>query len=131
MQKIRKGVVYTQWETPQGEPYLPRENIHGFVYLVTDPAGKKYVGKKMIRENADWRTYKTSCKELKDLIISYGEKAGTFFSFVVLWECFSEKTLKLLEAIEICKHETIISGYNAGLSIRQIGRVDISNAVRL
>jgi hypothetical protein len=129
--KIRANTTYSNWTCREsGEPYTPTDGALGFVYKITDSAGVGYVGKKSLSKDSGWRTYRSSCHDLRQKIIDSGEKRNDLFTFEVLWECFDEKTLKVLELIEMCKHDTFTHGYNSGISVRQIGKLNLEKAVR-
>jgi len=132
MSRQRAGTNYTLWlEHGTSDEYKPSEKAHGFVYVVIDSNDRVYVGKKALKGGSNWRTYATSCYELRNAIMESGESRNTDFRFRVLWECYDEKTLKILEAIEICKWDGLTTGYNSNLAIRQIGKVDTSGAKKL
>lgn len=130
--KNRAGIDYTPWKTSNGSEYTPSEDVHGFVYIVDDFAnGLSYVGKKQVYTKAkrgqkkhftDWRTYKTSCEELKKEILRLGVTSNDL-KFTVIWECADETVLKFTELEEVIRKRTFLNGYNSGVSIRQICKI--------
>lgn len=88
------------------------EKTVGFVYLITCPDGRKYVGKKLvtkaktkqvkgkkkkIRVESDWKTYYGSNDELKDLVTQLGPEK---FHREILHICFSKSEVSYLETRE-------------------------------
>ena len=130
MNKERAGTIYTNWVTPDGRQYQPSETAAGMVYLVEDWNGKKYIGKKTLTDGT-WRTYRTSCKQLKQIIDISGAMRNQSFRFVVLWECSNEATLRYLEVAETIRHDTILHGYNGGIKLNMIGKPNMETARKL
>ncbi len=128
--KNRSGTIYTEWRTPDGRIYQPSGTATGMVYLVEDWNGKKYVGKKTLTDGT-WRTYRTSCKLLKQIIDNSAERRNEMFRFTALWECSNEETLRYLEVAETIKHDAILTGYNGGIKLTMIGKPDMSTARKL
>jgi len=65
------------------------KDLFGFVYLITLPDGRKYIGKKnfftlrrkrsfkkRVRSESNWREYYSSSEDLKALIDTYESKEG-------------------------------------------------------
>jgi hypothetical protein len=84
----------------------------GFVYLITTPCGRKYVGKKLltkaktkqvkgkkkkIRVESDWRDYYGSNDKLKEMVEKEGPEN---FKREILHICFSLSETSYLEARE-------------------------------
>jgi hypothetical protein len=155
--------ILNNWVTDRlRELYTPSDKAHGFVYMVKDrEAGKYYIGKKQVvkdvplgkkeikklidageydkrkknkkRVPTDWKTYKTSCKVLKQRIDDAGVRKNELFDFIVLYECYDETTLKYYELKEIMLFTAFesVNGYNDNIQIKQIGAIkDINNRGR-
>lgn len=105
------------------EPFTS-ENIGeyiGFVYLITDTNGKKYVGKKLfiskrrapplkgktrkrtIIKESDWKTYYGSSDEVKTLI-----ESGETFSREILHLCKSKGELSYMELKEQVDRQVLL-----------------------
>ena len=91
----------------------PREAF-GFIYAVFGPTGRQYIGRKQLisvsrkkipgsirrrvtRTESDWRSYKSSCRELLDDIELYGLGA---FTFVIYKWCYGPGDLTYSEVQE-------------------------------
>ena len=93
----------------------------GFVYLITDTNGKKYVGKKLfiskrrapplkgktrkrtIIKESDWKTYYGSSDEVKTLI-----ESGETFSREILHLCKSKGELSYMELKEQVERKVLL-----------------------
>ena len=93
----------------------------GFVYLLTAPDGKKYVGKKLFVSKrklpplkgktrrrtkiseSDWKTYYGSSEQVQELI-----ESGTLFKREILHLCRSKGELSYLEAKEQFDREVLL-----------------------
>lgn len=93
----------------------------GFVYLLTDSEGKKYVGKKLfvskrrlpplkgktrkrtVIKESDWKTYYGSSEEVQTLV-----ESGTHFKREILHLCKKKGELSYLEAKEQFDREVLL-----------------------
>ena len=66
-------------------------NNYGFVYYITLPDGGFYIGKKAFNSRPDWKNYKTSSKEVKEIIKQHGA------DFQILELAVSKRHLTYLE----------------------------------
>jgi hypothetical protein len=105
---------------------------YGFVYVITDPNGKKYIGKKFfyssktkqvkgkkkrIKVFSDWPTYFGSNEELKKVIAQHGKEN---FSREIIHLCKSKGECGYLEAKEQFVRGALESDdyYNAWIMVR-------------
>jgi len=109
---------YGHWIAAEPRP----EGAFGFVYCITHtPTGRKYIGKKQLRscrstlkegntrrtktyKESDWKTYRSSCKELKAAIKKEGEQA---FLFTILKWTTSRAMSSYLEVKLIWEHDAL------------------------
>lgn len=95
-----------------GEPLLDSDldsKAIGFIYVITTPCGKKYLGRKMlkasktkqskgvkkkIKVDSDWRDYWSSSPELKAMI---AEKGTTGFKREIIYFAYSKGMLAYAE----------------------------------
>ena len=85
---------------------------YGFVYEITDPNGKKYIGKKFfyslktkqikgkkkrLKVSSDWKTYFGSNEELKGEVVKHGKDK---FTRTILYLCKTKGECGYLEAKE-------------------------------
>jgi hypothetical protein len=105
----------------------------GFVYLLTDPSGKKYVGKKLfvskrkapplkgktrrrtIVKESDWKTYYGSSEEVQTLI-----ESGTPFRREILHLCKSKGELSYMELVEQVERKVLLTNdyYNGIIQVK-------------
>ena len=102
---------------------IPKEWV-GFVYLITSPTNKKYVGRKnryvkKSKKESDWRSYKSSSKDLKADIKKQGKES---FTFEILHFCTTLSELALEETKEILIHNAVYAPdyYNRYVYLRLI-----------
>lgn len=114
-----------------GEPFTSddiEENV-GFVYLITDTSGKKYVGKKLFKskrkapplkgktrrrtiiKESDWKTYYGSSDEVRELV-----ESGTMFTREILHLCKTKGELSYMELKEQIERKVLLrSDYYNGI----------------
>ena len=114
-----------------GEPFTSddiEENV-GFVYLITDTSGKKYVGKKLFKskrkapplkgktrrrtiiKESDWKTYYGSSDEVRELV-----ESGTMFTREILHLCKTKGELSYMELkVQIERKVLLRSDYYNGI----------------
>lgn len=114
--------------------------VFGFIYLITDETGRKYLGKKQIfskrkrkfgkkeiaklpdkrhrtweyvTKEGNWKSYTGSNEELNDLI-----KEGTKYSKEILYYAYDKKHLTYLELRELWTHRVLESDefFNSNIS---------------
>lgn len=101
------------------------EDFLGFVYLITDPKGRKYVGQKKFwfgkskktRKESDWKTYFGSSRELKEEV-SRGNPEN--FRREILYLCQNKAEMNFLELKEQMDREVLFSDdyYNGFIGSR-------------
>ena len=84
----------------------------GFVYLITSPTGKMYIGRKnrfikrsKVKES-NWRNYSGSSKSLSADIKAMG---GESFTFKILHFCKSLSEIAIMETTEILTRNALFS----------------------
>lgn len=101
--------------TPQEACNFPLdlENHYGYVYCLTFPSSKKYIGQTIKPWRERWKRHKNShscCRALKNALAKYAE---TDISWELLSYANSIEELNTLERSFICKFNTLApSGYN-------------------
>jgi hypothetical protein len=106
------------------------KDYYGFVYCITGPNGRKYIGRKYFsskfgkkRKESDWKKYKSSCKELIDDIKSLGEN-NFIFEILSLHKKrgevnYEETRQQFLRNVLFCKLEDgSREYYNANIMLR-------------
>lgn len=112
---------HSHWDK---KPPVDIENYEGFVYKITHKeSGCFYIGRKSFwRRNkrgrklgeSNWRTYKSSCKPLKEDIKNGGSDN---FTFEILHFCMTRKSLTYWELAEQFKRDVLlINSYNSNIS---------------
>jgi len=106
------------------EPFTSEDigDCVGFVYLLTDPNGKKYIGKKLFKSKrrlpplkgktrrrtkiteSDWKTYYGSSEEVQSLM-----ESGTPFKREILHLCKNKGTMSYLEAKEQFERDVLLT----------------------
>lgn len=129
---VKRGAVDQPW-IMQGKPVdsldqFP-ENCYGFVYEITCPDGRKYIGKKALRSyhttyekvlntktgrmnkvkvvtstESNWKKYYGSNDEIKACIKEHGKEG---FVREILKLCTSKKNLTYWELAEQCKADVL------------------------
>lgn len=117
---------------PFPEPTTDLSQWWGFVYLIEDPCGKKYIGKKFftkagskqvkgkkkkIRKASDWLNYWGSNEVLKEAVKTNGPK---HYTRNILHLCQSKAECSYWEAYEIFTRKALISDkyFNEWISCR-------------
>lgn len=86
---------------------LRKHKMYGFIYLTTNTInGKKYIGKRKLKNTEKDCTYLGSGKALRNAIKKYGRDN---FSREILCECFSEEELNVKEKLLIEKYNAVNS----------------------
>lgn len=97
------------------------EGLVGFVYLITAPDGRKYIGKKQFfsrtsklkpgksrrtwkTKESNWRVYLSSCDELKALAELFGPES---FRRELLHLCASKREMSYLETAEQFRRDVL------------------------
>lgn len=110
----------------------PPEGYVGFVYIITLPDGRKYVGKKLwnftrtktikgkrkkVVMESDWKTYYGSSDEVKKLVAELG---GGKFKREILHLCKTKSELNYLETWEIFNRKCLLdeSYVNGWVSVK-------------
>lgn len=112
----------SHWKNLPGN--LDYSDYEGFVYKITyRESGRFYIGKKSFWRrkksgrkigDSNWRTYTSSCRELKDDLKEFGKDQ---FDFEVLHMCKSRKSLTYWELAEQFKRNVLIcNSYNSNIS---------------
>lgn len=101
-------------------PFEPE--AYGFIYMMTNPEGKKYIGKKQMTRNVklkplkgkkrkrivvketDWRTYTSSSNTINEDIEKNGKEG---YKFEILRFCTCKWELSFYEALEQFEREVI------------------------
>lgn len=126
-----KNVDYDNPWIYDGKPFTS-DNIGehvGFVYLLTDPNGKKYVGKKLfvskrklpplkgktrrrtVVKESDWKTYYGSSEEVQTLV-----ESDTHFQREILHLCKTKGELSYMELKEQIERKVLLrSDYYNGI----------------
>ena len=106
------------WKTKRKVP----ADFKGFVYLITSPTGKKYIGRKNRyvkrgKTESNWKSYCGSSKELKADIKRYGKDK---FRFQITKFCETLSELSIAEAKEIINSDALFDKnyYNKYLYIK-------------
>lgn len=120
---MKKTIDYDNPWIYLDEPFTSEDigdNI-GFVYLLTDPNGRKYVGKKLfvskrrlpplkgktrkrtVVKESDWKTYYGSSEELQILV-----ESGTPFKREILHLCKTRGMLSYLELQEQMERKVLL-----------------------
>ena len=114
------------------------EDFIGFVYEITSPTGRKYIGKKLARtlkkykplkgqkrsrricKDTNWKKYTGSSKELNEDIQKLGKEN---FSFVIIKFCTSKAEMAYHETKTIFDRDCLLSDdyYNNIVNIRLNG----------
>lgn len=130
-----KTIDYENPWTYQGEPFSSEDigDFVGFVYLLTDANGKKYVGKKLFVSRrklpplkgktrrrtkiseSDWKKYYGSSEEVQTLV-----ESGTQFKREILHLCKNKGELSYMELKEQLDREVLLRDdyYNGIIQVK-------------
>lgn len=117
------------------EPFTSEDigDYIGFVYLLTDPDGKKYIGKKLfvskrkvpplkgktrrrtVVKESDWKSYYGSSEEVKSLV-----ESNTLFKREILHLCKSKGELSYMELVEQVERKVLLQDdyYNGIIQVK-------------
>ena len=116
--KITSVMEFGHWRTKKKTV----KDFKGFVYLITAPTGKKYIGRKnrfvkRSKKESNWRNYCGSSKDVKADIKRYGKES---FRFEIIQFCKSLSELSIAEAREIINANALFDKnyYNKYLYIK-------------
>lgn len=105
IQKARPYLLNGHWSFPE---QLGASEYTGFIYVIRDQYLKRlYLGKKMFRgagklnrgQESNWKTYKSSSKELKE---HFAERPLEEFEFIALEQYKTKGTLSYSETWSLC-----------------------------
>lgn len=119
----------------KNEPFASEDigDYIGFVYVITDESGKKYVGKKLFKTNrkapplkgktrkrtvikeSDWKIYYGSNDEIKTLV-----ESGSTFRREILHLCKSKGQLSYMELKEQIERKVLLRNdyYNGIIQVK-------------
>ena len=132
---LKKTIDYDNPWIYLDEPFTSEDigNNVGFVYLLTDQDGKKYVGKKLFKSKrrlpplkgktrrrtkiteSDWKTYYGSSEEVQSLM-----ESGTSFRREILHLCKSKGELSYMELKEQMDRQVLLRDdyYNGIIQVK-------------
>ena len=130
-----KKVDYDNPWLYKDEPFTSEDigDYIGFVYLLTNPNGKKYVGKKLfvskrklpplkgktrrrtVVKESDWKTYYGSSEEVQSLV-----ENNTPFKREILHLCKSKGELSYMELVEQVERKVLLTEdyYNGIIQVK-------------
>jgi hypothetical protein len=115
------SIEHNDWIYNESALIEPPEGYVGFIYLVTLPDGRFYVGKKLFNfrktrqvkgkkkrylAESDWKTYYGSSDEVKKVL---NEEGPLNFKREILHLCKTKGELNYMETWEIFKRQALLS----------------------
>lgn len=113
-------IIHNDWIYNDEKLIEPPEGYVGFIYLITLPDGRKYVGKKLFNfkktkqvkgkkkrylAESDWKTYYGSSEEVKKVL---SESEPSLFRRQILHLCKTKGELNYMETWEIFKRGALL-----------------------
>jgi hypothetical protein len=132
---LKKIIDYENPWTYEDKPFTSEDigDYIGFVYLLTDPKGKKYVGKKLFVSKrklpplkgktrrrtkiseSDWKNYYGSSEEVQNLI-----ESDIHFKREILHLCKTKGELSYMELVEQIERKVLLKNdyYNGIIQVK-------------
>jgi hypothetical protein len=100
------GFVYYISNNATGRHYIGKKNLISYTTLPPLPGKKRRL--KAYKES-DWKTYRSSCADLRKDITRYGEEC---FSFIIYEWCFSRSQMTYRETQDHWAYEVLARDVN-------------------